>query len=128
MTGLPRIFGVAIFTSALVGVLGCYNISCGCPADIRNNTPYYLHLLGQDESHLYVPPGGLREMGFESGDELEVLIAPGQEYSTDITIPISCAGCWNLSIDIQWDRSDSTFLFERSGCSSEPDASLDAGG
>jgi hypothetical protein len=124
--GSLRIARFLAVAAVVIGFMGCYEVSCGCPVDVRNNTPYYLHFLGQDESHLYVPPGGVRGMGFEYSDELRVLIAPGQTDSAEMKISISCSGCWNQIIDIQWDRSESEFLYERSGCAT--DASVDGGG
>lgn len=124
--GPIRIARLLAVAAVVIGFIGCYEVSCGCPVDVRNNTPYYLHFIGQDESRLYVPPGGLKSMGFDSGEELKVLIAPGQDVSAEMEISISCSGCWNQIIDIQWDRSELEFLYERSGC--EIDASVDAGG
>jgi hypothetical protein len=124
--GPMRIARLLVVAAVVIGFMGCYEVGCGCPVDVRNNTPYYLHFLGQDESHLYVPSGGVRSMGFDSGKELRVLIAPGQDVSVDMEISISCSGCWNQIIDIQWDHSESKFLYERSGCAT--DASVDGGG
>jgi hypothetical protein len=130
MPGLPRIIKVVFCTVVVVGIFGSCDFSCYCWTDVRNNTPYHLHMLGQYESHLYVPPGGLKSMKFEEFNDppLSVLIAPGQSESAQIIIPVDCGyrGCH--FIDIQWEDSPPALVFERLDCTYEPDASLDGGG
>lgn len=44
-----------------------------------NNTPYYLHFLHPDGSHLFVPPGKMVSTSTKGGAKVSVLVSPGQE-------------------------------------------------
>lgn len=131
MSGLPRIVSIVVFTALMVGGLGSCDFKCTCWTNVRNNTPYHLHLLGQYESHLYVPPGGLRGMNFDdygSDALLTVFIAPGQDESAQTTFPVECGHDGCRFIDIQWEASPRALVYERLECIDEPDVSLDGGG
>ena len=129
MHRLPRIVLIMLFSTMMVGILGSCDISCYCGVDVRNNTPYYLHFLGQNESHLYVPPGGLRHMIFESGEdpEMKIVIAPAQDQSGRITIPNACDFDQCSYIDILWEDPPGAFSIEWAYCRFEPNTSADAG-
>jgi hypothetical protein len=111
----------------LVGVLGSCDIHCYCGTEVRNNTPYYLHFLGPVESHLYVPPAGIRSMVFEEEPVLKIIIAPGQDQSRQITIPNACDFDECL-IDVLWEDPPGSLSIEWANCRFEPNPFADAGG
>jgi hypothetical protein len=130
MPRLPRIVRIAFFSAMLVGLLGSCGISCPCGVDVRNNTPYHLHYLGQNESHLYVPPGEIRSMTFETDEdpEMKIIIAPAQDQSGRITIPNACDFSQCQFIDVWWSDPPGVFSIEWAGCRYEPNTWADAGG
>lgn len=103
--------------------MGCYTIGCECTIEVRNNTHYYLHLLGPEDTYIYVPPG---EQNYVKEPEIRALIAPGQGKKAEIVVPVDCHSESCRFVDICWE--DPSLVVK---CRDYPpglDDSIDAGG
>lgn len=128
MPNVRKIIRLAVLTALVAGAMGCYSIGCECKAKVRNNTPFYMHLLGPIDSHIYVPPGGQNYIDLEGAEEpeLRALIAPGQGITAEIVVPLDCSSQSCRLTDICWE--DSFLVVRRLDCPSGIDASIFDGG
>ena len=108
--------------------MGCFTLSCECNIKVRNNTPFYMHILGPNDSYIYVPPGGQKYLDLEDAEEPEIkaLIAPGQGKIAEIVVPVDCSPESCRLVDICWE--DPSLIAVHLDCPSGHDASIDGGG
>jgi hypothetical protein len=81
---------------------------------VSNATPYFLHVVGDDDSVLFLPPNGSHTLGLDDDGDLVVFLSPGQGRDARVDAPISCCDGSCGSIRFDWDPASSRILSARS--------------
>ncbi|MBN2495501.1 MAG: hypothetical protein JXR96_12975 [Deltaproteobacteria bacterium] len=111
---------------ALVGLFSCTVDGCRCTVRVRNQTPYFVHLLTPEEIWLYVAPSEVKALkADEKPAELQALIAPGQGVNAQCATSFACDSSSCEVIELYFENRSLHMRLDSSGCQDEGGSDLD---